>query len=62
MEVFFTKIPKEWELDITLREAVKTMKNYVSDTMMRKYRKKALIELEEYCHRKELEVIEYMLN
>lgn len=47
---------------LTLCEAVKTMKNYVSDTMMRKYRKKALIELEEYCHRKELEEIEYMLN
>ena len=37
-------------------------KYYVSDTMMRKYRKKALAELEEYYHKKEQEEIEYMLS
>ena len=37
-------------------------KNYVSDTMMRKYRKMALAELEEYYHKKEQEEIEYMLS
>lgn len=37
-------------------------KYYVSDTVMRKYRKKALNELEEYYRRKELEGIEYILS
>ena len=37
-------------------------KYYISDTMMRKYMKKALSELEEHYRRKELEEIEYMLS
>ena len=37
-------------------------KYYVSDTMMRMYRKKALNGLEEYYCRKELEEIEYILS